>query len=307
MKALSQLTTSEHYSLGDDLPSPPSPVHSWITFEPLVLLSEHLNTRGYSGNDLSEGAVMNMMPPQLYSLRFLVHNLEVANSKLQTQLFGDDTQHERDFAVFSKPEPPSRATIGSYSYRNMLYEQYIKMLAIARKPDTNDKVPTTPTGARILQEYRKQLQLLAQSQTQLHKNGSPVQHSPLQVASRHGSRQSFKIAKTTVHPHQKHGPRSPLAQNTALQDYQMQLAILEFQNQKRLELTWERERAHFPPLNFAGREIVPVQDIDSQQKLLSADDYQQRQTDASSTDPMADANKDHDQPRGRPKLRTDWI
>jgi hypothetical protein len=317
--AFSRLTTSTHYTLGDEGNQLRSPVHDSITFDSLAILSEHLSNQGYAGKDLSEAAVMNMMPDQIYSLRMLVHNLEIANWELQTQIYGEDNQRYRYPMLFRNTEPPSRTTIGSYAYRNLLYEQYIKMLAITRKPDTNNQVPTTPSGVKILQEYRTQLALLAQFHPEVTQSSSPLQHSPLQLASRHGARQPFKIAKNTARPHQRLGPRSPVAQNSALQDYQMQLAVLEAQNHRRLELTRQREQAHFPPLNLAGREIVSPQYITSEQRLVSdrrqttgsvmSEDHEANQSThrpvsrASTTE----ADTSSDEPRGRLKLRTNWV
>lgn len=202
---------------------------------------QHDNTDDTNFFDMTRDQVLQMPMLRVEQLRHRVQQLEVANFGLLKKIYGD--QIDPNFLLsFSDANLLLELDFGSFQYRESLFEQYRKMMSLARHPELGGVVPSTPEGSQLLQQYMAQLVTLAQHQHDHLRvagfSNYALLHRPHKTTEI--KRQPFKIDKAGQRNQKRRvdsfdrGIRSPIYGNTALSDYQKQLAVLEQENQRRI-------------------------------------------------------------------------
>lgn len=206
------------------------------------LLSEY-RTRYYPtimACDLTCQQLLAMPLEQLHVMHRRVQQLEASNYSLLKQKFGDQISVEPTW-FFDTPTESSRCAFGSAQYRASLHQQYRKMMTIARQPTIPVLLPATIEGKQILRGHQRQRSIIVQQQHGLSCTAiSPIRTQHIFHHARSNSQgKPHRVSKSTHHASIRSISeviRSPSQAKAALSEYQVQLALLEQDNQKRLEM-----------------------------------------------------------------------
>jgi hypothetical protein len=205
-------------------------------------LAEHIASRGKAKttySDMTLDRVMSMSPGELAALHKRVQQLELSNYGLLRRIYGAQIS-AAPYVQFNGHDP-SASNDNSEAYRVLLFEQYQRMMTVARDPYMPDLEPASVEGNRLLKLFLFEFKRLTTARHSSPQSPSSA-HSPLHA--RPSSRDSHGRIGSRVDKKATQAYKSRLehinighrTQSTALTDYQVQLMILEEQNQKRLAL-----------------------------------------------------------------------
>lgn len=195
--------------------------------------------------------VLSMTLPQLDSFQDRVGQIEISNYGLLTRIYGRFPPGHGPFLLVitsrwtssTFPEP------GSLQHRQLVFDQYQKMMEIAHDPTRCVDIvePATARGAKALQDYQMQLALLAEHKRahmkRKHQGKANAPHRPqppprFDSGSFRAMQEQCRVLDLEPQPNGRMDHRNDrvIPNVTALSEYQQQLLLLEEQNKMRLLL-----------------------------------------------------------------------
>ena len=193
--------------------------------------------------------VLSMTLPQLESFQNRVGQLEISNYGLLTRIYGRFPPGRGPFplVVTSRWTSSTFPEPGSIQHRQLVFNQYQKMMDIAHDPPRSVDIvePATAGGAKALQDYQMQLALLAEHKRahmkRKHQGEPNARRRPsppprFESGSCREMQEQCRVQDLEPEPKGRMDHRNDrvIPNVTALTEYQQQLLLLEEQNKMRL-------------------------------------------------------------------------